>query len=1060
MKCVHDLVPVVALSVLAAIIPAACFANSSVDYLAQISTGADFETVTTDQTHSPNVDRVGKFVVPAISEEGMLPSVYQNVNRYPLHFDFLVQVFPDYFSGFSSNDYTALFLRRSTRQYFAGSLCRIETSPGTMVYGFDVATDSLDPTQMLTVDETRQVYQTLLQTFHLGPLHYAPTSNSGISEAMTWENPGFPILFPGDDGENFFQSYTVGIAYGRVRVLTLEELIQLNAEGGISWQDVLVIDSCPSDIEGVFAAVVTAKPQSDLSHLAIRSARRGSPNAYLEQARAAFSPFEGQLVRIEVADNGYSVDPEVTLEEAQRWWQENRPVLPTLPSPNLGYKSFDSLLEMNFPDEMEQAVARFGGKAVNLAKMYSFLPAEHQVPGFAIPFHYYQEFMISNQILDTQSSPPRLVSYKEYLEAQLRDPEFQTDPSRRMEILNSFQDYAKRFGKVDPQLVSDLIARISEVFGSTDVMVRFRSSSNVEDCLDFNGAGLYDSTSVCPEDSMDADEDGPSHCFHDQEKERTVERGLLEVWTSLWNFRAYEERSYYQVPQEKVAMGILVTTAFPDEAANGVIFTGDPNTGAEAGYVVNVQAGDESVVSPNPDVLPERDVLSMASGEVASILRNRHSTLVPDEWVLSDDQLRLLGRITALVEESFEFDLEGHERSDVLLDIEFKFTQSGNLIFKQVRPFLLPNVSPPDPSQFCQLILGDPSELCGWFSVGTTVEHRRDLMATIELKKGRILLPRDTPSFEEDLIDTVHFGPNLVEAIPAACGHFSCQERNGRLSFTYSQSFQIESELIQIEVILPTFNVGESVHLLNEEELLWTSRLVGRTFDNRVVEFAPRNLDALPLWGFDLNLDNGWRLLVEYRQLTDMLHINYRDALVRAELWTPEGHQVVTDYPRLAHTRENPDFLAGSSLLSLPSEIEGCEYLKVDWERGVSRQPTFQVSALNGNMQVVQSLEVLSQNPPPSQGTRFTEMMAINSTILADENGDYDPWIEIHNPTEATIELDCLYLSNDPSTPRQRNLDPMVISWFGRMARRKKDPFTLPSGSIRKEEESPFGMAA
>lgn len=43
----------------------------------------------------------------------------------------------------------------------------------------------------------------------------------------------------------------------------------------------------------------------------------------------------------------------------------------------------------------------------------------------------------------------------------------------------------------------------------------------------------------------------------------------------------------------------------------------------------------------------------------------------------------------AIVDASMPIDLEGHSRDEVLLDIEFKFTHDDDLIFKQVRPFLI-----------------------------------------------------------------------------------------------------------------------------------------------------------------------------------------------------------------------------------------------------------------------------------------------------------------------------------------------------------------------------------
>ena len=74
--------------------------------------------------------------------------------------------------------------------------------------------------------------------------------------------------------ETEYRPYTLGVGYGRVRVLTLEEFEERNGSGRFTFQDIIVVDEAPRDIEGVVGGVVTAEPQGDLSHVAVRTARR------------------------------------------------------------------------------------------------------------------------------------------------------------------------------------------------------------------------------------------------------------------------------------------------------------------------------------------------------------------------------------------------------------------------------------------------------------------------------------------------------------------------------------------------------------------------------------------------------------------------------------------------------------------------------------------------------------------------------------------------------------------------------------------------------------------
>ena len=46
-------------------------------------------------------------------------------------------------------------------------------------------------------------------------------------------------------------------------------------------------------------------------------------------------------------------------------------------------------------------------------------------------------------------------------------------------------------------------------------------------------------------------------------------------------------------------------------------------------------------------------------------------------------------------------------------------------------------------------------------------------------------------------------------------------------------------------------------------------------------------------------------------------------------------------------------------------------------------------------------------------GPIITEFMASNGSTLADEDGDFSDWIEIHNPTAEAIHLNAWYLTDD-----------------------------------------------
>jgi hypothetical protein len=162
------------------------------------------------------------------------------------------------------------------------------------------------------------------------------------------------------------------------------------------------------------------------------------------------------------------------------------------------------------------------------------------------------------------------------------------------------------------------------------------------------------------------------------------------VWASLYNARAWEEREWYQMPQEESSMAILVTRAFPDEQANGVAFTGNPQKSSDDRYLINAQLGDEPVVGNDPRMMPERDHIRVdATGAIVKIYRSRTSVLAePGVYVLDDEQLGELGALMFAMDRDYPLDMEGYQREQALLDFEFKIDGRGQLKIKQVRPFL------------------------------------------------------------------------------------------------------------------------------------------------------------------------------------------------------------------------------------------------------------------------------------------------------------------------------------------------------------------------------------
>lgn len=240
-----------------------------------------------------------------------------------------------------------------------------------------------------------------------------------------------------------------------------------------------------------------------------------------------------------------------------------------------------------------------------------------------------------------------------------------------------------------PVDVAFLAEPIRAAFGTDDRMLRFRSSSNAEDALEFSGAGLYDSVSGCLADDLDGDEQGPSRCDPSESREHTAAEALARVWASLWNVAAYEEREWYGIDHRRAAMAVLVDPRIDDELANIVAFTGNPTASTDNRYLVDAQAGDLDVVSSAPGVYPEQELITVTEGTVTAIDRMQGSSeLLAGEWVLDDPRLEELGAMLWEIAGVYPVDGVVPEGATVLLDTEWKILSDDSLIIKQVRPFL------------------------------------------------------------------------------------------------------------------------------------------------------------------------------------------------------------------------------------------------------------------------------------------------------------------------------------------------------------------------------------
>ncbi len=623
-------------------------------------------TALSEPVEVTNQVRSIKYLVP-VDEGQPVPTAFVNTQRYELHYDFLREAFPEDYGLLQWDDYVAMIIDPSRRAYFGGNITEYDVD-GVTRYGFIVWDDPADEATAPTYEEVLFAWESLQTHFGLGDLAFVPSSPAQEDNLLDWD-PAFTVF---DDSDLTYEAYNPGTAYGTVRYVSLDELEAASDAGSFGWQDIVVLDAAPSDLERVVSGIVTGSRQAALSHLNVRASSRGSPNCYIAEPWTKLAAWEGELVRFSCEAQGYSVAA-ASEHDAEAWWSEFRPDPVDIAAPDLDWTEPLDLLDVptRSAAERDTAYLRFGAKGANLATLYQRIDMDYQLDGLVIPFADYDRFVHEN----TWTVDGATMNFADTLAEWHQDPEFLADAAVRSERLASLR--AAMLAADVPTLPS-IEAAIGEVFPDT-TMVRVRSSSNAEDGLAFSGAGLYDSASACLADEA---AEGDSACDDDKDA-RPLADAVRTVWASLWNAGAWEERAWYGVDQSRVAMALLVNTQSEDEEANIVAFTGNA-LADDARWLVESQAGDLDVVSADPGVTPERVLLSMDGAEVVEIDRVADSSEA--EEVLSDAQLEAVGALLFEVDALMPYDGEP-ATGTFMWDTEQKVLGDGRLVIKQVRPY-------------------------------------------------------------------------------------------------------------------------------------------------------------------------------------------------------------------------------------------------------------------------------------------------------------------------------------------------------------------------------------
>ena len=631
-------------------------AGSTPEFALQVGCEQDFLTLaSTPMDSSLPGARSLKVVVDQMGGDKLY---YQNVNTYQIHWQFVskhlsgngLPIVPA-LSQFNQTEYYS-----PSRRFLLGAVTYYR---GPRVWAYEIAPYDSASAEMIT-----RSFEAIKASAYFGAqLKFHPTSVAVTAEAKKLPASVQVVttdeLYAGTD----YQALNMGLAMGRLRFYTSA---QLETEY-VSFRDIVVLDRVPNDIS-VVMGIITGEFQTPLSHINVLSQNRGTPNMGLRGAstNSALLALKDKWVSLEVKAFEYTIK-EVTAAEAAAWWDKNKPTSVQVSNMDLtvtDLRDIDKVLDSSLAQDkaIKKAIPAFGGKASHYGAMAG-IGADVPVPkAFAVPVYYYQQFLQKN-------------GFDLYIKQMLADAAFINDPAvRDKRLLQLRQDM--RAATVDPTFAAALTAKLTKDYPNT--RMRLRSSTNAEDLDGYTGAGLYTSVSGDPSDPT-----------------RPVMDAVREVWSSVWYFRAFEERTYRSIDHLSVGMALLVHRSFPGEEANGVALTANPfdSSGLEPGLYVNVQYGEASVVKPESGITTDQFIYhySMPGQPVVFISR---SNLVPSgTTVLSTAQTYKLGKALDAIHKHFlpsYGPAAGDTSSWYAMDVEFKFDgeagQEPSLYVKQARP--------------------------------------------------------------------------------------------------------------------------------------------------------------------------------------------------------------------------------------------------------------------------------------------------------------------------------------------------------------------------------------
>jgi hypothetical protein len=482
-------------------------------------------------------ERFAKFVIDLKSDA----IYYFDVDVYKVHKDF---IFQELYKKPRTKQATAIFDRNYGANKTDFLMCYLIHHLNQ-----DAWTFAFWDGDLATAEHVRHAYRRMKETFYNGDkVKFRPDSNyqEGVARKLT----DVPVVFNDQLYQaSTYQAFNKGTALGTLRFVPPDVP---EADLTFDPEEIVVIHTPLSDITPV-AGIISETFSTPLAHVSLRAKGWGIPNIGLKQATVVLAELAGKKVYFEARDADYVIRA-ATADEIAAYEAKSRAVRRVvLPVADLSITEMATLDHMRAKD-----VVAYGTKASALGEIVAAKLTGFEVPpGFGVAFSYYAAHLKANgldrQVATFLAHPPR-------------------DAAARKAALA-----ALRKAIVDAPASDELRSKVAEALtaltgGDAGVGVFVRSSTNAEDLPEFSGAGLYDTLPNVK--GADA-----------------VVDAIKQVWASVWNFAAYENRQRSGIDHATVYGAVLVQTGVNATAA-GVLVTAHPTDPTdERNYTINAKSG-------------------------------------------------------------------------------------------------------------------------------------------------------------------------------------------------------------------------------------------------------------------------------------------------------------------------------------------------------------------------------------------------------------------------------------------------------------------------------------